>query len=249
MKKTISAILFLDFDGTISKRDVTDAILERYADSSWQEIEDDWLSRRIGSRDCLSEQMALVRASRKQLDALVDSIEVDEGLNDLLDFCAAREIEAHIISDGFDYCINRILERAVNGRRSIIKSLHASNLEFVGCRWRTHFPHFYQSCEHGCATCKPALMRLLNPTNAPAIFVGDGLSDRYAVEGADLVFAKNELAIYCRENSIEHIEYESLSEVATRIETWTTARVFRRDGDARRFADLSLTKDGYEHRY
>src|SRR5262245_49050898 len=226
MKKTISAILFLDFDGTISKRDVTDAILERYADSSWQEIEDDWLSRRIGSRDCLSEQMALVRASRKQLDALVDSIEVDEGLNELLNLCAAREIEAHIISDGFDYCINRILERAVKGRRSIIKSVHASNLRLVGDRWRTRFPHFHQSCGHGCGTCKPAVMRLLNPASAPAIFVGDGLSDRFAVTCADLVFAKSELARYCRRNDIEHISYSNLSEVADRLNVWLAARIF-----------------------
>jgi 2-hydroxy-3-keto-5-methylthiopentenyl-1-phosphate phosphatase len=39
-------------------------------------------------------------------------------------------------------------------------------------------------------------MRLLNPGNAPALFAGDGLSDRYAVESASLVFAKNGLATY-----------------------------------------------------
>ena len=225
-KRTVSPILFLDFDGTISKRDVTDAILERYADSSWRTIENEWRASRIGSRDCLSQQMALVRASRRQLHALVDSIEVDEGLNELLDLCAAREFEAHIISDGFDYCINRILARAVNGRRSIIKSVHASNLRLVGDRWRTHFPHFHQSCGHGCGTCKPAVMRLLNPASAPAIFVGDGLSDRFAVACADLVFAKSELARYCRRHDIEHISYTNLSEVADRLNVWLASRIF-----------------------
>jgi 2-hydroxy-3-keto-5-methylthiopentenyl-1-phosphate phosphatase len=82
-------------------------------------------------------------------------------------------------------------------------------------------------------------MRLLNPTNAPAIFVGDGLSDRYAVECADLVFAKNDLARYCRDNSIEHNEYTTLSEVEQQIKAWMIARKFRRDEDMRR--DLSIS--------
>ena len=83
-------------------------------------------------------------------------------------------------------------------------------------------------------------MRLLNPQNEPVIFAGDGLSDRYAVESADLVFAKNDLARYCRDNSIEHIKYTTLSEVAVRIEAWMRARVFRRDEVMREDSQISV---------
>jgi 2-hydroxy-3-keto-5-methylthiopentenyl-1-phosphate phosphatase len=69
-------------------------------------------------------------------------------------------------------------------------------------------------------------MRLLNSTNAPAIFVGDGLSDQYAVAGADLVFAKNELARHCRENSIAHTSYDHLGDVAAHVDRWLTAGMF-----------------------
>ena len=72
-------------------------------------------------------------------------------------------------------------------------------------------------------------MRLLNQTNAPAIFVGDGLSDRYAVESADLVFAKDGLASYCTANSIEHIPFQNLGEVASHIDRWLAGRVFLRE--------------------
>ena len=84
---------------------------------------------------------------------------------------------------------------------------------------RLDFPYFRRPCEHGCATCKPAVMELLNPERAPAVFVGDGLSDRYAARRADLVFAKNSLAEYCREREIEHVEYERLREVAARLDS------------------------------
>ena len=217
------AVLFLDFDGTITNRDVVDVILETYADPKWLLYEAAWRAGRMGSRECLRAQMSLVRVPRQQLDSLLDSIAVDEGLIDLFKLCAARRIPAHIISDGFDYCLNRILSRALNGQRSLIRSVRASHLDLSARPWVTEFPYASESCGHACATCKPEVMRLLNPMNAPAIFVGDGLSDRYAVESADLVFAKTELARYCCANSIAHVEYGNLAEVSAHLERWLTA--------------------------
>src|SRR6202163_3033755 len=101
------AILFLDFDGTISRRDAVDAILETFAGPEWLTFEAEWRAGRMGSRDCLHAQMSLVRASRKQIDALLDEIGIDEGLVALLEMCAGRHITTHIIRDGFDYCIRR----------------------------------------------------------------------------------------------------------------------------------------------
>jgi len=228
--QTPNAILFLDFDGTITRRDAVDVILEAYADPEWLRFESEWREGRLGSRDCLRAQMGLVRASRGQLDTLLDEIEIDEGLIPLLEMCAAHNIPAHIISDGFDYCIRRILSRAkrvgilLRGSR-----VCASRLEARGQLWRTEFPFFQQTCGHGCATCKPAVMRLLNPTNAPALFVGDGLSDRYAVASADLVFAKNGLATYCNENEIEHTLFRDLNDVAAHLDRWLISRTFLKD--------------------
>jgi 2-hydroxy-3-keto-5-methylthiopentenyl-1-phosphate phosphatase len=215
-----SSLLFLDFDGTISERDAIDAILESFADPRWLFIEEEWKSGRIGSRACLKEQIALVRATRAELDALLDSIELDAGLNVLLQTCASHQIPTHVLSDGFDYCIQRILSRQAND--FVRRSLHvcASHLEPQGAHlWRAEFPFFQQGCAHGCATCKPAVMRLLNSSRAATIFVGDGLSDRYAAASADLVFAKNSLAAYCRKEQIPYVAYDNLGDVAARLET------------------------------
>jgi len=229
--QTPKAILFLDFDGTITRRDVVDAILEAYADPEWLTFESEWREGRIGSRDCMRAQMDLVRASRKQLDALLDEVKVDEGLIALLEMCTAHYIPAHIISDGFDYCIRRILSRASRRVHALLRGsrICASRLEARGQLWRTEFPFFHQTCAHGCATCKPAVMRLLNPTNALALFVGDGLSDRYAVNSADLVFAKKGLATYCSENRIEHASFTNLYEVAAHLDRWSVSRTFLKD--------------------
>jgi 2-hydroxy-3-keto-5-methylthiopentenyl-1-phosphate phosphatase len=209
-------VLFLDFDGTVTGRDAVDAILEAYADPRWLAVEEQWRAGRIGSRSCLRAQMALVEASRAELDALLDSIEVDEGFALLLDTCAAGGVPVRIISDGFDYCIRRILSRPSLrlGARLEGVRVFSSHLEPEGRRWRTDFPHSRDGCEHGCATCKASVMAALSRGRCPSVFVGDGLSDRHAAAAADLVFAKGTLAAHCRERGIEHVTYGGLADVA-----------------------------------
>jgi 2-hydroxy-3-keto-5-methylthiopentenyl-1-phosphate phosphatase len=132
---------------------------------------------------------------------LLDSIEVDEGFALLLDTRAAGGISVHIVSDGFDYCIRRIISRPRLGLGSRLEGVRvfASRLEPDGRRGRADFPHPRESCVHGCATCKPSVMAMLEREGRTSVFAGDGLSDRYAAAAADLVFAKGALAAHCRE--------------------------------------------------
>jgi 2,3-diketo-5-methylthio-1-phosphopentane phosphatase len=216
-----SSIVFLDFDGTVAPSDVVDAILEAYAGKEWLDIEERWRTGRIGSRECLKAQMALVRASPKQVDALLDEVELDPGLLTLLETCRLHKLAVHIVSDGFDYCARRLLSTANAQVRRLLEGaeLCASHLEPDGDdRWRVDFPFYQKLCAHGCATCKPAVMRALNPAGTLAIFVGDGLSDRYAIGAADVIFAKSTLADYCVEKNIAHVGYQDLADVAMRID-------------------------------
>src|SRR5437762_5508444 len=95
--KQPKAILFLDFDGTVTCCDVVDIVLGAYADPKWMKFETEWRGGRMGSRDCLQAQMALMRATKKQVDALLDTIKLDEGLADLLETCSSQGIPVHII--------------------------------------------------------------------------------------------------------------------------------------------------------
>ena len=214
---SLKPVVFLDFDGTVSRVDVVDAILDRYADPAWERIEREWKAGRIGSRACLAGQLALVRATQAEVDALLDAVQIDAGFLPLLDACAAEGIRSYIISDGFDYCITRILRQLPPSHQRLAAEIpvRSSHLEpDPPHHWTTAFRHMESECEHGCATCKPAVMAALNPAGAPAIFVGDGLSDRYAAACADVVFAKDKLATFCTEQGIAFHRYETLADVA-----------------------------------
>lgn len=224
---TAKPVVFLDFDGTITRRDVTDAILDAYARPEWLQVEQAWASGRIGSRECLTQQMALVDAGADEVNQLLDGIEIDPGLVPLLQACAADAVPVHIISEGFDYCIQRILLRPSLRLAQYLTGVQivSGHVEPVGRNWPVGFAT--APCVHGCGTCKPVTMDRLNPAGAPIVFVGDGLSDRHAAGRADVVFAKERLAAFCDQQRIAYTPYDTLATVARWLgrRAWTDTRM------------------------
>jgi 2,3-diketo-5-methylthio-1-phosphopentane phosphatase len=214
-----SPVVFCDFDGTITQLDVTDQILDQLADPDWREIEREWAMGLIGSRECLERQISLVNAPTAKLHALIDSIPIDPHFADFSRFARRRGLPVYILSDGFDYVIRRILKRAGVGRQFRNGArLFASALRVEGQRLLPSFPHSTQACAHGCATCKLSIMRQLADGRRPVIFVGDGMSDRYAVESADVIFAKRQLLAHCREHQIACHAFESFQDVQGKLD-------------------------------
>jgi 2-hydroxy-3-keto-5-methylthiopentenyl-1-phosphate phosphatase len=207
-------VVFSDFDGTITRLDVTDEILERFADPSWHEVEDQWLRAEIGSRECFERQAALVRATAKQLNELIDAIPLDPDFPAFFRYLKAQRLPFYIVSDSFDYVIRRVLKRVgADGELRNGRHLFSTGLEFEAGGIRATFPHSNHGCNHNCATCKPAIIRKVRKKQQPVIFVGDGLSDRFAVEVADVVFAKHELLAYCRERGLACRPFETFDDV------------------------------------
>ncbi len=212
-------VILCDFDGTITQLDVTDQILSELAHPSWREVEQEWTRGQIGSRECLERQMALVESSVEGLNALVDSVPIDPGFRRFYRFVRKRGLDFYVVSDGFDYVIRRVLKKAgMNGHLRNGTHLFASSLRVAGRRLVTSFPHSVEPCEHGCATCKAAIARRLGRDGRPVIFIGDGLSDRFAVEEADLVFARRPLEAYCLKHHIACRTFETFAEIQTALE-------------------------------
>ena len=199
--ENVKPVVFTDFDGTITQRDVTDEILAQLAHPSWRDVELEWTRGLIGSRECLERQIALVNTSVEDLDALIDAIPIDPDFASFHRLTHERSVPLYVLSEGFDYVIARVLKRA--GMLDPVRNgmqVFSSALRLEGRRLSPSFPHSSPHCEHGCGTCKAALLRRLGEGRHPVIFVGDGLSDRFAVDEADVVFAKRQLLAYCQEH-------------------------------------------------
>src|SRR5882762_8434810 len=100
--KTSKPHLYLDFDGTISRVDVIDALLERFADPRWLEIEEQWVDGKIGSRKCLQKQFSYIRASHAEVYDFIDTLEIDTGFFSIVELCHEHGIPVTIVSDGFE---------------------------------------------------------------------------------------------------------------------------------------------------
>ena len=57
-----------DFDGTITRSDTIDAILEQFALPQWLDVEAEWAAGKIGSRECLAQQAQYLRVTPTELD-------------------------------------------------------------------------------------------------------------------------------------------------------------------------------------
>jgi 2-hydroxy-3-keto-5-methylthiopentenyl-1-phosphate phosphatase len=206
------AQVLLDFDGTITLQDTVDAILERFAEPAWREVEKEWTKEKIGSRECLARQTALIHATPEEIDALVDEIEIDPGLRSFVKGCEDLGVGVTVVSDGFQRNITRVLDRA-----KIQCASKASALVYLGNkRWRLDSPFAQKFCDQANSTCKCAIDAAYTTT----ILVGDGRSDFCVAEKVKFVLAKGALAKFCKAEGIPHAPIENLSDAVKLLHGW-----------------------------
>jgi 2-hydroxy-3-keto-5-methylthiopentenyl-1-phosphate phosphatase len=202
-----------DFDGTISTVDVTDELLKAHADPRWLVVEDEWKDGRIGSRECLSQQVALLSATDDEIDRLADRIAIDPGFLDFVGFCETRGVPLAIVSDGLDGVIARILRRNGVGHLPVF----ANALLATGrTTHRLVSPYFDETCHAGAGTCKCAVIERLRDDlpDRKILFVGDGRSDFCAAQrSSDVVAAKAKLLSHLRARGQTPVPYESFNDV------------------------------------
>lgn len=206
--------VFVDFDGTIVPRDVTDTVLETFADPAWLDIEAEWKSGKIGSRECLARQVALIKATTKQMDELVASIDVDPGFPAFVEFCKAEGLGISVLSDGLDRAV-----RGVLSRHNIDLSYAANALSPIGeDGWQLTFPHMKPSCVSQSGNCKCAAAMA---KAAPAtIMVGDGRSDFCISNRATFVLAKGSLIAHCEKQNLPHAKFSVFDEATIHLRNW-----------------------------
>ncbi|HEX5483018.1 MAG TPA: MtnX-like HAD-IB family phosphatase [Terriglobia bacterium] len=240
-------IVFSDFDGTITLSDVTDEILSRLAAPGWQEIERLWIDGKIGSRECLERQLALVETSAQELNALIDSIPLDPGFHNFVRFTEKSRIPFVVLSDGLDCVIRRVLAHAdLHFRPRNGSHFFSTSGRLVNGRMRVSFPHAVKSCTHGCATCKPRIIQKLKRGHWPVIYAGDGLSDRHAVAEADFVYARQPLLDLCREKDIPCRPFDNFKDVQDALGKWLDGEAAQELDEAARGREAWLREQAVE---
>lgn len=214
------ARIFCDFDGTVSLTDVSSLIFARFADPSWEDVEERWIAGEIDAATCMSAQVELIEASLSELDALLDQVGLRAGFADLLGWCRAQNIPLAIVSDGVDHFIHRILKRHGIGDVTVI----ANRLVATGAdRWTLEHPWRRPDCVGRSGVCKCAVVAPEGDGRATA-FAGDGRSDFCVATRPHILFATGQLERFCVERTIPFVPFDSFHDVRTSLDALGKAR-------------------------
>ncbi len=216
--------VYVDFDGTIAPGDPTDALFDRFADPSWREIENDWQSGRRSARDCMEQQVALLRATPEDIDGFLAAVNIDPEFPAFVQACRRQKAQVIVVSDGLDRVIDTVLNRA-----GLDLPFFANRLEWQGAdRWRLAFPHYRDDCSAGMGNCKCSHRVAAAPIQE--VMVGDGRSDFCIAGRSNLVLAKGQLAAYCAGQNFPHVRIANFFEATTAINRWLEKRPARVNG-------------------
>ncbi len=217
--QTGSLRIFVDFDGTITTRDVGDSIFERFLhpellEKGWhEEMIREWKAGRISSGDCLVRECDNTIVTRPELDSLLDEHTLTPGFIEMAEYCGRRNIPLVILSDGLDYYIKYIL--AKHGLGDLPH--YANHMYFKESSIGVEFPHEHRGCGR-CANCKRWHIESIRRDGEKTVFIGDGYSDRYAVMSVDKIFARRDLAEYCAANRMPYTPFRHFYDIMRHLE-------------------------------
>ncbi|SES64052.1 Haloacid Dehalogenase superfamily, subfamily IB, phosphoserine phosphatase-like/2,3-diketo-5-methylthio-1-phosphopentane phosphatase [Natronincola peptidivorans] len=207
----IKPVFFVDFDGTITKQDVCETIVKKFAGEGWEDINKKWESKELSTIECARETFKLfTRTDEEAFKEVADTIQIDESFQTFVSFCRENDYNIYILSDGYDYYIQYILDR-----KGISLPFYANRLIFSS-EIEVEAPYQAEDCQL-CGVCKTALMRKLKKNYETAVYIGDGYSDFCPTKTADYVFAKNKLYDYCLSIERKVYLYESFQDILDQI--------------------------------
>lgn len=215
---TKKPVIFSDFDGTITDRDVIMMIMEAFAPPEWKTIVDQILNQRtLSIREGVQQLFNLIASDRREeLIAFVrQNVTLRPGFPEFLAFCKQHEIPFLVVSGGVDFFIQPILE-PYRHQLEIFCNTGVFNATTIGLE----LPYLDESCTPcgQCACCKIAIMDRYPGDTHTRIAIGDSLTDLGMAKAADLVYARARLIEYAEESDVNVTPFETFHDIQRHLE-------------------------------
>jgi len=207
------AVVFIDFDGTISPVDISNTFFTRFAGRDAADAVEQWKQGLISSCKCLERELDALEGDIESLREFAREQPIDKGFYALREECLRWQVEVIVVSDGLDFYIE-----AFFARYGLDVCLFSNRLEVVGGHRKLEFPYHNAECG-ACGNCKSSHVERAKQGGKFIVYIGDGLSDKCAVGKADLVFAKGDLGAYCTKHGIPHVAFENLTQVTEHLKS------------------------------
>ena len=212
--------MLLDFDGTLVGPNVAILLVEEFAQNGAElahTVDEELHSGKITLREAWSRQAALLPADRipEMAAWAVRNTPLRPGAGELLALLKKHEVPTTVVSGGLDFYIHPILRNA--GIHLPVLCDAMERLPSGGLKV-TH-PHGHPTCRL-CGICKAQVTRGFAADGLRTVFAGDGSTDRYAAEVADIVFARRRLKSYCESAGVPFYPFEEFGPVTAQLARW-----------------------------
>ncbi len=217
MNQSKIPIVFSDYDGTITERDVILSVMEKFAPSEWVELKNKILyERTITLKDGVERLFGLIKSSKKEeiTNYIKEKVKLREGFRRFIDFCEEERFEFYVLSGGIDFLIEPILEE-FKERIKICCNKANFNSEYITIDYK-YLPINCSLCGT-CGFCKIEAIEKYPKDKYLRILIGDSLTDLAASKVVDIVFARADLIKYLEQENISYIPFSNFHEVKEQL--------------------------------
>ncbi len=214
--------VFIDFDGTITIEDVGDAIFSKFGDAKKvNQIISDLLSDKISSRQCWDDLCECVGIVKKtELENFIDTLDIEPTFKSFVKFCDENGIELFVLSDGFDFYIDRVFNKSgLCGIKYYSNKLFVNDLGKLSAA----YPYFDAGSPTS-ANCKKNHIINHSSDEDFTIYIGDGNSDKDAAQYCDFIFAKKDLARFCSMERISFYPFNNFDDIKNKVNELLTKK-------------------------
>ncbi|MBW2371839.1 MAG: alpha-galactosidase [Deltaproteobacteria bacterium] len=211
-----SLAVFCDMDGTFIDKDVGATLAQQYAADRRPGAWARYLAGEMTAWEFNLEILDGLPCSEEQLEAFLRSISLDPGATALMDWCAKRGVPFRVLSDGFDYNLDRLQELL-----GVRFEYDANRLWYEGNVWKIAAGPSDPSCFCGTGVCKARCIDELRAARPEAVtvHVGNGrVSDLCGALAADVIFAKDSLAEELWGRGVRYEPFDTLHDVIAGLE-------------------------------
>jgi len=204
--------MVFDFDGTITEEDIFDGLFSRYASPEFWEAHRAYHDREISMKEAYLAMAEHFRGERDKIYSFLrKEARLREGFKELHHRLAGAGIRSLIVSNGFDIYLDYLVKLWNLGFKD--RDIICHHAEIIDGRFIPSFREHRDLRHTSCLIGKAEIIRELQGEGAFVAFAGNGYSDTPAAHVADLVFARDRLADYCREERLTFIPFLTFREV------------------------------------
>lgn len=224
----VKAVIFSDFDGTITLQDSNDFISDTFGlpQADRLKLFEGVIDGTTSFRECFTKMIdAITTPLDHNLKVLEETIQLDPGFKQTFEWALENNVPLIVVSSGMHPIIKHLLTKLL-GEENIDKIEIMANDVVTDDNgkmtvvYRDETPFGHDKSRSIDIYKEKFESKLANDETRPTYFYcGDGISDLSAAKECDLLFAKRgkDLVTFCKRQNVPFHEFDSFDDILTNM--------------------------------